>query len=255
MPFQYPIDIEEHWDQFETNTNELLNFNSLLDQKSNFFSLNEADLEKLIDQLEGRPFMKGELYWLTMARINEVVLLCAGNYAINGKFSLMGDLLLNPRLILIHIRGQNRPVVKERHGLLTDQFRHMAGSKTDIVQWLKTETILEIKMKSLLPHLYQELEDSGFIHRKYLESVNIRTKQMAEWVGFLHSGGFMNSVSICNWLSNASLSDRKMFDSKRIFLNLEPFWELGHQIKVLARIPVTKQVPLAQHPITEQIGA
>ena len=89
MPFQYPINIAEHWDQFETSTNELLNFNSLLDQKSHFFSLNEADLEKLIDHLEGRPFMKGEIYWLTMARINELVILCAGNYANNGEFSLM----------------------------------------------------------------------------------------------------------------------------------------------------------------------
>ena len=255
MPFQYPINIEAHWDQFETSTNELLNFNSLLDQKSHFFSLNEADLENLMDQMGGRPFMKGEVYWLTMARINELVLLCAGNYANNGEFSLMGDLLLNPRLILIHIRGQNRPVVKERHTLLTDQFRHRTGSRTDIVQWLKKETIVEIKMKALLPHLFQELEDSGFIHQKYLESVKTRTQQIAEWVGFLNSGGLINSVSIYIGLSNASPSDRKMYDSKRIRLDLEPFWELGRQIKVLARIPVTKQVLLRQHPITEQIGA
>jgi hypothetical protein len=255
MPFQYPIDIEEHWDQFETSANELLYFNSLLDQKSQFFSLNEADLENLIDQLGGKPFIKEEIYWLTMARVNELALLCAGNYANNAEFSLMGDLLLNPRLILIHIRGQNRPVVKKRHTLLTDQFRHMAESKTDIVQWLKKETIVEIKMKALLPHLFQELENSGFIHQKYLESVKTRTQQIAEWVGFLHSGGLINSVSIYNWLSNASPSDRKMFDSKRIRLDLEPFWELGRQIKVLARIPVTKQALFTQHPITEHIGA
>jgi len=255
MPFQYPIDIEEHWDQFETGTNELLYFNALLDQKSQFFSLNEADLENLIDQLGEKSVLKEEIYWLTMARINELVLLCAGNYANNAEFSLMGDLLLNPRLILIHIRGQNRSVVKERHTLLTDQFRHMAESKTDIVQWLRKETIVEIKMKALLPHLFQELEVSGFIHRKYLESVKTRTQQIAEWVGFLHSGGLLNSVSIYNWLSNASPSDRKMFDSKRIRLDLEPFWKLGRQIKVLARTPVTKKVLLRQHPFPEQIGA
>ena len=239
----------------KAENNLILQFNDLLDKKSHFFSFTENALENLIEQLANRIFFRDVSYWLTMARINELVLLCAGNYANNGEFSLMGDLLLNPRLTLIHIRGQNRPVVKKRHTLLTDQFRHMAESKTDIVQWLKKEIIVEIKIKALLPHLSQELETSGVIPRKYLESVKARTKQIAEWVGFLHSGGLINSVSIYNWLSNASPSDRKMFDSKRIRLDLEPFWELGRQIKVLARIPVTKQVLLAQHPITEQIGS
>ena len=162
---------------------------------------------------------------------------------------------MNPRLILINIRGQNRPVVKKRHTPLTDQFRHMAESKTDIVQWLKKETIVEIKMKALLPHLFQELENCGVIQRKYLESVETRTQRMAEWVGFLHSGGLINSVAIYKWLSSASPSDRRMFDSKRICLDLSPFWELGRQIKALARIPVTQQVHLTQYPISEQIGA
>jgi hypothetical protein len=219
--------------QSKAKNNLILQFNDLLDKKSPFLSFNENALENLLEQLANRIFFRDVSYWLTMARINEIVLLCAGNYANNGEFSLMGDLLLNPRLTLIHIRGQNRPVVKKRHTLLTDQFRHIAESKTDIIQWLKKETIVEIKVKALLPHLLQGLENSGVIQKEYLESVKTRTKQIADWVEFLHGWGLLNSVTLFTWLSNARPSARKMFDSKRIHLDLEPFWELGRQIKVL----------------------
>ena len=237
----------------KAENNVILQFNYLLDRKSHFFSFNESALENLIEQLANRIFFRDLSYWLTMARINELVLLCAGNYANNGEFSLMSDLLLNPRLTLIHIRGQNRPVVKKRHTLLTDQFRHMAESKTDIIQWLKEETIVEIKVKALLPHLLQGLEHSGVIQKEYLESVKTRTKQIADWVEFLHDRGLMDNVSMYNWLSSAGPSDRKMFVSHRLRLDLEPFWELGRQIKVLARIPVMEPVLPWQHPLTKLI--
>jgi hypothetical protein len=106
--------MSDHWMESETNKSLLLNFNDQLDEKSNVFSLNEGALEGLIDRLDSLVSNKEEMYWLTLARITELVLLCAGNYANNGEFGLMGDLLLNPRLVLIHIRGQHRPIVKKR---------------------------------------------------------------------------------------------------------------------------------------------
>ena len=245
---EYQEVLSESRVQSKAKNNLILQFDDCLDRKSHFFSFNESALENLIEQLANLVFFRDLSYWLTIARINELVLLCAGNYANNGEFSLMSDLLLNPRLTLIHIRGQNRPVVP-RHTLLTDQFRQMAESKTDIIQWLKEETIVEIKVKALLPHLLQGLEHSGVIRKEYLESVKTRTKQIADWVEFLHGRGLMDNVSMYQWLSCASPADRKMFASHRLRFDLEPFWELGRQIKVLAGIPVREPILPWQHPL------
>ena len=103
------------WGKQMARNNLILHFNYLLDRKANYFSLNESSLENLLDQLDNLALVKDGSYWLTMARINELALLCAENCANNCELTLAGDLLLNPRLILIHVRGQNRPIVKKRH--------------------------------------------------------------------------------------------------------------------------------------------
>ena len=75
----------------------LLYFNELLDSKANLFSLNERVIEDLIEELDEITPIKDQGYWLTLTRINELALVCAGNYADNCEFSLVGDLLVNPR--------------------------------------------------------------------------------------------------------------------------------------------------------------
>jgi hypothetical protein len=242
----YKTGIQDHRVESETNKSLLLIFNNQLDEKSNFFSLNEGALESLIDRLDSLVSTKDELYWLTLARITELVLLCAGNYANNGEFGLMGDLLLNPRLVLIHIRGQHRPIVKKRHTLLTDQFRHMAESKTSIIQWLKEETIVEIKIKALLPHLVDKSENSSLLGREYIDSIHHRTKQIADLVVFLHGTMIKDSQSLFTWMNNASPADRAMIQDKRCRVNLDSFFALGQQIRRMA------QIPLMNHAIQNQ---
>jgi hypothetical protein len=242
----YNTIIRDHWVESETNKSLLLNFNNQLDQNSNFFSLNEGALESLIDRLDSLVSTKDELYWLTLARISELVLLCAGNYANNGEFGLMGDLLLNPRLVYIHIREQHGPIVKKRHTLLTDQFRHVAESKTDIIQWLKKETIVEIKIKALLPHLVDKLENSSFLGREYIDSIHHRTKQIADLVVFLHGTLIRDSQALFTWLNNASPADRAMIQDKLFLIDLDSFFALGQQIRQMG------QIPLMDHAIQNQ---
>lgn len=231
--------IRDRWLESETNQDSLLDFNDQLDERSNFFSLNERALEFLIDKLDSHVSTKDELYWLTLARITELVLLCAGNYANNGEFTLMGDLLLNPRLILIHIRGQHRPIVKERHTLLTEQFSSVAETHYEIIQWLKTETIVEIKIKALLPHLLDQLKNSGVIGQEYFESVAKRNMQIAELVGFISSGRFIDSAAYTQWLTTAGRADRELLESRLCHFDLEPFFKLGRQIRYQAQYLVT----------------
>ncbi|MBA4392002.1 MAG: hypothetical protein C0407_00450 [Desulfobacca sp.] len=241
MTVSYQTVIRDDWVESETNKSLLLNFNEQLDEKSNFFTLNENALENLTDRLDSLVSTKDELYWLTLARITELVLLCAGNYANNGEFTLMGDLLLNPRLVLIHIRGHNRPIVKKRHTLLTDQFRHMAECKDEIIQWLKKETIVEIKVKALLPHLLDRLEKSGAINQEYFESVKRRNSQIADLVGFLNCILIRDSESLFSWLKKATPSDRAMVEAKLIRFDFEPFFELDRKIKQMAQPPFVDQ--------------
>ena len=233
--------LKDTWINSKARNNLILQFNYLLDKKSNYFSLNESALEDLIDQLDNLAFVRDVSYWLTLARINELALLCTENYANNGEITLVGDLLFNPRLNLIHVRGQNRPIVKERHTPLTEQFGSVAETYPEVVQWLKTETFLEIKIAALLPYLHQKLEESGCFSKEYINSLNERKIQISELTVFLASAGVTESLALHRWLKNAGPSDRELMESKLCCCNLDRFIELGRQVRVKAK--VTEQVP------------
>jgi hypothetical protein len=221
----------------EKDQNALLHFNERLDRKANFFMLNELALEGFLEELDGLVAGREAEYFMTLARICELVLNCAGNYANNGEFSLMGDLLFNPRLVLVHIRGHLRPVVKKRHSLLTDQFKSMADSRYNVMQWLKKETLVEIKTKALLPHLVKQIENSGCLEREYIDSIHDRTRQITELVVFLHSIQISDSHELFSWMNNSSYSDRTMIEAKLFRPNLELFFSLGRRIRQSALIP------------------
>ena len=229
--------LNEIWTNLKTKNNLILHFNYLLDKKSNYFSLTESALEDLINQLENLAFARDVSYWLTLARINELALLCTENYANNGEITLVGDLLFNPRLILIHVRGQNRPIVKKRHTPLTEQFGAVAETFAEVVQWLKTETSLEVKASALLPYLHQKLEESGCFNQEYVNSLNERKTQISELTVFLASAGVTESLALYRWLKNAGPTDRELMESKLCPCNLDLFFDLGRRVNALAQGP------------------
>ena len=66
--------------------------------------------EFLVDQMERLVSSEElddnvEIYWLSMSRVMELALLCAGNYADFGLIREAADLLVNPRHTEIHIDG------------------------------------------------------------------------------------------------------------------------------------------------------
>lgn len=229
--------LEPFWKSRGKN-NLVLHYNYLLDKKSNFYSLNENGLENLIEQLDRLVYFKDASFWLTMARINELTLLCAENYANNGELSLVGDLLLNPRLILVHIKREKRPVVKKRHTLLTEQFRFAGKTVQEVIEWLKTETRLEIKTEALLPFLHQRLEKSGYFRKEYFESLTQRKAKIAELTGFLSGIGPSGCFDLYQWLNKARQADREMIKSKLCRCNRDRFFELGSQVRDLAQGPL-----------------
>ncbi len=234
---EHRIISKEYREKPKGNNNLILHFNYLLDKKSNYFSLNESALEDLIKQLDNLIFVRDLSYWLTMARINELALLCTENYANNGEIILVGDLLFNPRHILIHVRGRNRPIVKKRHTPLTEQFGFVAETFPEVVKWLKTETSLEIKTPALLPYLHQELEESGCFSKEYDNSLNERKTQIAELTVFLSSARVTDSLALYQWLKSADPTARALMESKLCCCNLDRFLELGRQVRDFAQGP------------------
>lgn len=93
----------------------LVEFNDSLEVQAFTSRIKETVIEHEIEALETIGSIWGHVYWLTLARINELALFCAANYAENCEFQGVGDFLVNPRLTLVHIRGMPEPVVKERH--------------------------------------------------------------------------------------------------------------------------------------------
>jgi hypothetical protein len=99
----------------------LLLLNAELDELRLPHEINEASLERLLNRLEESVAFSQSYYWLSMARIFELALFCAGYYADNCELTAAGDLLVNPGEILIHRIGRPNPLVKQHHGRISDQ--------------------------------------------------------------------------------------------------------------------------------------
>lgn len=205
----------------------LVRLNALLDEDAHLSRFNEPLLEERLRSLEEINPMRGAAYGLTLARINELALLCAGNYADHGEVQGVGDLLFNPRRIWVHIKGMPGPVVKERHMALTEQFADMAATRADVVAWLRDETVLEIEQQALLPHLYHKLRGSRAVSREYLDSVNKRMTKIADLTSLFASGHFVDGFDLHQWLEHAGPDDREFVESKLCRFDRRLFGELG----------------------------
>lgn len=206
-------------------------FNAELESASSLADLNEPFLEERLANLERCALIQDKLYWLSVARLMELALLCAGNYADACEFQLVGDLLLNPRVVYIHVRGEDYPVVKHRHEPLTEQFDQHGCSTSDVIDWLKKETILELKKEALLPHLCKQMEDSRCFSEDYLESIRNRKIQIASLIGFLANASFEDAASLHLWMRSASLNDRKMVECRLCGFDRSVFLKLGLKIQ------------------------
>jgi len=208
-------------------SNSMLDYNLCLNDCVTF-ELNEKYIESKIyelDEIEN----SGLIYQLTQARITELTLICAGNYADNFEFTAAGDLLVNPRNIRIHIDGVREPANKKRHLALIDQFNTVAKTQTGIINWLSKNTYPETIKKPLLPDLCERLKSAGIISVKYLDSVYRRMNKIADVIGFLSAYHLSDSQMLYKKLHSLN-AESDFIKSNLCNFNFDTFFILGHEI-------------------------
>jgi len=218
------------------DTRRFVKLNALLERDAHLSRFNETLLETRLNELDGIGCVRDAAYGLTLARINDLTLLCAGNYADHGEVQGVGDLLFNPRRILVHIRGVPGPVVKERHMALTEQFADVAATRGGVVAWLRDETVLEIEQQALLPHLCDRLRESGVVSLEYLDSVKDRMRKIADSTSFFASGHFPDGIDLHQWLQYAGTADKKLVESKLCRFDTKIFFELGNDFQQVLQL-------------------
>jgi hypothetical protein len=210
----------------------LMEFNRNLERNAHLSRLNEKYLEQKMEEIDGYVPICNTLYECTRARLHELLLLCAANYANNCEYRAVGDLMFNPRLILVHIRGRHEPVAKERHAPLSRQFADRAETGQKVIIWLKEKTTLETIKKPLIAHSYEILESCGFIPRDYLSLARAREIQIADLSAFLCSRGFKDRSELEDWLGRAESEDKETVKSRLLPLDWEIFRKLSRWIKL-----------------------
>jgi len=230
-------------DSIEMTIPALSDYNASLEEEGTQSNLTEGFIEsklRELEQMDSDFSGNGEIYWLTYARLFELALLCAGNYADHFEFAAAGDLLVNPRLILIHFKSGCNAVKKDRHRKLTEQFRYVAGKREAVVTWLKQETVPEIVEKPLLTHMHEQMSRSGYLSEEYLDLVERRMERIADAIGFLASWHLTAESAFYLQVQGASPSDKSFIESNLCRFDKEIFFELGQDLRKLAVEPYHK---------------
>jgi len=217
--------------EFFNDQTGLLAFNRQLDQGIQRLP-NEGCLARRLEEFMGMQVEDQRLYWLTLARITELVLKNAGDCADNCEFQAAGDLLANPRRIEICLYGASQPVVKHRHRSLSNQFAQLIGD-ADPVAWLSRKSVPHIRTKALLPHLRQLLASSALLRSDYLVDLDRRMCRVADTVAFLMSGQIADSAELLFRIRAADPEGAAFIQANLCLFNHDIFDAMGSDIDAL----------------------
>lgn len=191
--------------------------------------INETALERFLKMLEASAASGQSCFWLLKARIFELSLLCAGHYADNGEFSAAGDLLFNPRKVLIHRKGNPHSQVKPRHRRLSEQLNKGAMRRKHLLLWLKHEVAVEVAKPALLPCLFEQIQQSKQIASWYLKSAGERMKKIADTIGFLCSWSVSSFEDFHERIQTASPKTRRFINEHLCRFDMHYFERLGQE--------------------------
>ncbi|AOY58277.1 uncharacterized protein Dmul_15020 [Desulfococcus multivorans] len=211
----------------------LIDFNRKLQREAGLSQLNETYLENLVKEFQAVPQLSRNIKGLTLTRLTELALICAGNYADNGEITTAGDLMVNPPQVMVYLRGNTEPILKKRHEKLTAQFKHLRRHHSSMIHWLIHNSQLEIRQKPLLPKLCDMMSAFGAISDKYIATVDQRMKQIADTMGFLSAWKVGSAEEFHQKLKSARPSERGFIHRTLCRFDRRLFDEMWNDIGVL----------------------
>ncbi|BBO71034.1 hypothetical protein DSCA_49640 [Desulfosarcina alkanivorans] len=194
---------------------------------------NEASLAERLDTLLDMEIRDLRVFWLSLARIAELAVKQAGDYADNCEFQAAGDLLVNPRRIDVYLRGWSSPVVKDRHRGLSQQFAAAIG-RDNPVAWLSRKTLPHVREEALLPCMKQTLSASGFMNPAYLADLDRRMGRVADTIAFLMAWPVTDSAQLFRRMRDAGPEGQAFIRSKLCRFDAARFNAMGEDIKNIA---------------------
>jgi hypothetical protein len=213
----------------------IFRLNDALDALNPPLDIDETTIEHILVELERWGDKHTPAYWLLMARLAELTVFMTGYHADACRFSAAGDLMINPRKILVYMDGQKKAVIKHRHCLLSDQFNPKKRSKADFMAWFMNNAQLNTVKKPLLSHLYDQLAFSGKISDGYLQGLQERMKKISDTIGFMAAWGCTTCEDLFERLPNASLKTREFITANQCNFDTSLFWLLGEAIQHFER--------------------
>lgn len=217
--------------------NPILVLNEALDNLHVPHDVNEQTIEKFLHDIKTDDTTLRPAYWLMMTRLFELSLICAGHYADNCEFSAAGDLLVNPRKILIHRKGYSHPLVKQRHGRLTDQLNQEKKCRELVLLQVKHEVRVEISKPAILPYLFERIEKSGHIASWYLHDAQERMKKIADTIGFLSAWSLSRFEVLHHRMQKMSSKTRRFVADHQCNFDTRYFVRIGREIPRIIENP------------------
>lgn len=221
--------------RFECNP--ILILNEALDNLHVPHEVNEQAIETFLHNIKADDTTLRPAYWLMMTRLFELSLICAGHYADNCEFSAAGDLLVNPRKILIHRKGYPHPLVKQRHGRLTEQLNQEKKCRELVLLKVKHEVRVEVAKPAILPYLFERIERSGQIASWYLHDAQERMKKIADTIGFLSAWSLSRFEVLHHRMQKMSAKTRRFIADYQCNFDTHYFVSIGREIPRIIENP------------------
>jgi len=231
--FEFPIFPSD----FISKKNPIIEINNRLDKLQIPWGLNEKTVESILRDLEESDVADQPEYWLIMARLTELTLICAGHYADHCEFSAAGDLLFNPRKILIHCRKHDRPILKNRHGRICDQMNTKRFPYRAFIDWFRKHAEIQIVTPPLLPYLLEHVENSRRISTSYLDCVRKRSQQVAITIGFFCAWSLSTMEDLYHRIQKATPETRKLIADHMCRFDKHLFDRIGWEICRMSQNP------------------
>ncbi|MGD9369250.1 MAG: hypothetical protein PVH87_26315 [Desulfobacteraceae bacterium] len=194
------------------------------------WGVNESIIESILYQWEQYGKQHLPQHWLIAARIFEMAILCAGHYVDNCEYTAAGDLLFNPRKILIYQKGCSHPIKKHRHGCLSDQLHGHRVADQAFPIWFRDNATLRLVRPAVIPFLQTSMEQSGRVADAYLRTVRQRMERAADTMAFLNSWSVSRQADRQDRIESASPETRRFIADHLCAFDDEVFKSLGEEI-------------------------